>query len=89
MENLKHEIGFLKDKKFMCPLVSEFLKMAKKTDDRDTNGWHTFDPILISKNCNKIVVVFEESKKTNKIGDPAVAPDKYIPDADKGARNLP
>ena len=72
---------------FKC--TDEFLKMAKKTDDRDTNGWHTFDTILISKNCNKIVAGFEKSKKTNKIGDPAVAPNKYIPAATKCARKRP
>ena len=59
--------------------TTEFVTLSKKTDERDSssNGWHDFDPTLISKSCDKIVVGNKKSA-TNKIGDPGVAPGKLI-----------
>ena len=60
----------------------EFTKLTKKDDERDSTGMHDFDPVLISKDCTKIVTGYKKSA-TNKIGDPSVAPAKFIPAASK------
>ena len=60
----------------------EFIHLSQKTDERDAKGFHDFDPVLISKSCDKIVVGNKKSS-TNKIGDPGVAPSKLIPAATK------
>lgn len=65
--------------------TQEFITLAGKTEERDAKDWHALDPALISKDCTRIVVGFKRSK-TNRIGDPAVAPDKSISAAAKCAR---
>jgi hypothetical protein len=62
--------------------TEEFLDLTKKDDERDSKGMHDFDPVLISKDCTKIVTGYKKSA-TNKIGDAAVAPSKFIPASSK------
>jgi hypothetical protein len=63
----------------------EFFDLTKKDDERDSTGMHDFDPVLISKDCTKIVTGYKKSP-TNKIGDAAVAPSKFIPASSKCAK---
>ncbi|VVB90920.1 Uncharacterised protein [uncultured archaeon] len=60
----------------------EFADLSLKSMERDDRGFHDFDPVLISKTCDKIIVGYKKSA-TNKIGDPGVAPGKFIPAATK------
>ena len=62
--------------------TEEFLDLTQKDDERDSKGMHDFDPVLISKDCTKIVIGYKKSA-TNKIGDAAVAPSKFIPASSK------
>jgi len=62
--------------------TKEFVTMS--ADQRDGAGMHDFDPTLISKDCNRILIGNKKST-TNKIGDPAVAPAKLIPASTKCA----
>ncbi|HET9282426.1 MAG TPA: hypothetical protein VFR24_10755 [Candidatus Angelobacter sp.] len=66
----------------------EFADLTKKDDERDNQGMHDFDPVLISKDCTKIVIGYKKSAK-NKIGDPGVAPAKFIPAASKCGKAAP
>jgi hypothetical protein len=76
-KSLKAKMGFDPD---ACTL--EFADLTKKDNERDDKGFHDFDPVLISKDCNKIVSGNKKSA-TNKIGDPSVAPSKFIPASTK------
>jgi len=62
--------------------TKEFVTLSNKTGERDTKGFHDFDPDLISKTCTKIVVGNKKSA-ANKIGDKSVAPATFIPAATK------
>jgi hypothetical protein len=62
--------------------TKEFLAMSKLTEERDSKNWHSFDPVLNSKNCTKIVVGNKKSA-SNRVNDPSVAPSTYIPAATK------
>jgi hypothetical protein len=65
-----------------------FVDLTAKDDERDSTGMHDFDPDLISKDCKKIVIGYKKSA-TNKVGDPSVAPSKFIPAATKCAKTAP
>ncbi|MBD0372305.1 MAG: hypothetical protein ICV60_15790 [Pyrinomonadaceae bacterium] len=65
--------------------TEEFINLTAKDDERDAKGMHDFDPTIISKSCTKIVIGYTKSA-TNKIGDPAVAPTKFIPASTKCAK---
>src|SRR5947209_4756950 len=69
-KSLKVKLGFDPGD---CTL--EFADLTKKDDERDSKGFHDFDPVLISKDCTKILSGVTPSA-TNKIGDPSVAPAK-------------
>jgi hypothetical protein len=62
--------------------TGEFIALANKTDERDTKGWHDFDPVRQSVDCNRIVVG-NTPAATNKIGDASVAPASHIPASTK------
>jgi hypothetical protein len=66
----------------------EFTRLAGKTGDRDTQGFHDFDPVVISQDCTKIVAGNKKSA-TNKIGDASVAPAVFIPASTKCAKAQP
>ena len=76
-KSLKVKLGFDPGD---CTL--EFADLTKKDDERDSKGFHDFDPVLISKDCTKILSGVTPSA-TNKIGDPSVAPAKWIPASTK------
>src|SRR6266568_4464963 len=62
--------------------TKEFITMS--ADQRDAAGMHDFEPTLISKDCNRILIGNKKAT-TNKIGDPAVAPARLIPASTKCA----
>ena len=78
-KSLKAKMGFDPDE---CTL--EFVALADKSKERDDppQSFHDFDPVLISKDCKKILSGLKKSA-TNKIGDPTVAPPKWIPPSTK------
>ncbi|HEX7288142.1 MAG TPA: hypothetical protein VF532_18290 [Candidatus Angelobacter sp.] len=78
-KSLKARLGFDPD---ACTL--EFVALSDKTGDRDIapQSFHDFDPVLISQDCTKILAGLKPSA-TNKIGDPSVAPAKWIPASSK------
>lgn len=80
---LKAKLGFDPDQ---CTL--EFVDLTKKDDERDSKGFHDFDPVVISKDCTKIVIGNKKAS-TNKIGDPSVAPAKLIPASAKCPKAAP
>lgn len=61
----------------------EFLTLS--VDQRDGSGWHSFDLVPTSEDCNKVTAVNVKAS-TNKIGDASVAPSKIIPASTKCAR---
>jgi hypothetical protein len=61
----------------------EFITLS--VDQRDPPGWHSFDLVPTSEDCNKVTATNVKAS-TNKIGDPAVAPNKIIPTSTKCAR---
>lgn len=60
----------------------EFDTLAKKTGERDSKGFHDFDPVIKSEECDKVVITNTPSS-TNRIGNPAVAPPTFIPASTK------
>lgn len=66
----------------------EFLNLTAKDDERDKSGMHDFDFDLISKDCTKIVAGYKKAS-TNKVGDPSVAPAKFIPASSKCGKAAP
>ena len=68
--------------------TQEFITLNQKTGERDSKGWHDFDPVVISKSCQKIVFGNKKSA-SNKIGDAGVAPSKHIPAASKCGVSTP
>jgi hypothetical protein len=63
--------------------TAEFVALTKKDETRDVPlGFHDFDPVLISSSCDKIVAGNKRAD-TNEIGDPSVAPSKFIPASTK------
>jgi hypothetical protein len=61
----------------------EFLTLS--ADQRDVPGWHSFDLVPTSEDCNKVTATNVKAS-TNKIGDASVAPNKIIPASTKCGR---